>query len=314
MPTSNIDDLLMGIDDSTQVDSNGLDVYDEPQEMESDGIEYAEDVTDSSEDRRSESNTTPSDDSSEPEDTSEESESKYYDEYGNEKERMPKGMKERFDRRDKKHRMEIEQREMEIQELRAQLQSRGASSEVQKAAKDFEYNPDESGDWQQQLAKFVRQEVASMNRDAEESQVRQQEMRAQREFESKFRDGMSRFNDFSDVIEDLPFEITNPMTLATRAMEDPAAFLYAAAKRNPEELERISKIRDPYVQMTEMGRLEERMRKNKSVTSSPKPISRTVEDSNMKQNPKTGDSIEDLIAKSEAKKIAIRNSRVAGRR
>ena len=107
------------------------------------------------------------------------------------------------------------------------------------------------------------------------------------------------------------------MTLATRAMADPAAFLYAAAKRNPEELERISKLRDPYAQMTEMGKLEERMRRNKPTTNAPRPLSRTTEDVGLpepkKQN-KAEETIEDLIAKADAKKMNGMKGRPRGRR
>jgi hypothetical protein len=99
------------------------------------------------------------------------------------------------------------------------------------------------------------------------------------------------------------------MTLATRAMADPAAFLYAAAKRAPQDLERISKIRDPYAQMTEMGKLEERMRRNKPATQAPRPLGRTID--NAPENApkkKSEPTIEDLIARADAKKIARRKA------
>jgi hypothetical protein len=154
-----------------------------------------------------------------------------------------------------------------------------------------------------------------MGREQEETQVRQREAQTQQEFEGKFRDGMGKFHDFVDVIGELPFEITNPMTLATRGMADPAAFLYAASKRNPQELERISKIRDPYAQMTEIGRLEERMRKNKPTTKAPRPLDRTRENASIPAPKKKSDpSIEDLIAQSDAKKLNRIKGRQGGRR
>ena len=225
------------------------------------------------------------------------------DEYGNEKEPENEAIRERLARQARKH-------EAELNALRAQLQEQGASKQVQKAAKDFEYDPDASGDWQQQLASFVKQTVNSMTREQEESRRQEQERQSQQEFESKFRDGMGRFSDFVDVMTGLPFTVTDAMTMATRSMTDPAAFLYAAAKRNPGELERISKLRDPYAQVAEMGRLEERMRKNKASTSAPKPLGRTRDDSLSNVREKKGEpTIEDLIAKSDAKRKATIKAR-----
>ena len=63
------------------------------------------------------------------------------------------------------------------------------------------------------------------------------------------------------------------MVIATRGMQDPAAFIYAAAKTQAPELERISRIQDPISQVVELGRLEERMRKSRaSVSQAPRPI------------------------------------------
>jgi hypothetical protein len=230
------------------------------------------------------------------------------DEYGNEREPENKEIRERLARQARKHQEEIDA-------LRAQLAQQGASREVQQAAKDFEYDPDASGDWQQQLGAFIKQTVNSMTREQEEAQTRQREAQIQADFEAKFRDGMGRFDDFRDVISSLPCEISNPMTLATRAMENPAAFLYAAAKRHPQELERISKLRDPYAQMTEMGRLEERMRKNRPTTKAPRPLGRTPEDSHTatpkKKSEPNGD---DLLARADAKRLATVKTRLRGNR
>jgi hypothetical protein len=97
-------------------------------------------------------------------------------------------------------------------------------------------------------------------------------------------------------------------------MDDPAAFLYAAAKRQPKELERISKLRDPYAQMTEIGKLEERMRRNKSTTNAPRPLGRTQDDAPSKEVKKSKEpSIEDLIRQSESKKLSKMRGRAARR-
>ena len=301
MSTSSIDDLLMGSQGNSM----------QPETPESMDLEGDPNLNDGSEPEEAIYD--------EPEEKEDDNESQSYDgevsdlskhdtdEYGNESEPENKEIRERLKKQAKKFQSEID-------DLRQQLSNQGASREVQQAAKDFQYNPDESGDWQQQLASFVKQTVNNMSREQEEAQSREQEHAAQQQFEAKFRDGMGRFDDFREVINELPFQITNPMTLATRGMENPAAFLYAAAKRNPQELERISKIRDPYAQMTEMGKLEERMRKNKPTTKAPRPLSRTHEDSSLPTTKKkTEPTIEDLIAKSDSRKLANMKQR-GGRR
>jgi hypothetical protein len=220
------------------------------------------------------------------------------DEYGNEKEPENKEIRERLKKQAKRFQAEID-------DLRAQLNEQGASPAIQQAAKDFEYDPNDSDDWQKQLATFVKQTVNNMSREQENERSVQQEQEIRRQFESRFKEGMNKFDDFREVINELPFQISDAMTIATRSMDNPAAFLYAAAKRNPQDLERISKIRDPYAQMTEIGRLEERMRRNKPSTKAPRPLGRSSEDSSLPHSKKQRDStIEDLIAKADSKKLA----------
>jgi len=305
MPTSSIDDLLMGAKTPQHPETPENQYQESPeeiQELEPDTPDYGEEESQD----EPESDNEPEE--AEESDDAESKPAREYDDYGNEKEPENKEIRERLKKQARKY-------EAEIESLRSQLAQQGASQQVQQAARDFEYDPDAKGDWQQQLASFVKQTVNSMTREQEEAQVRQQDARTQYEFESKFREGMGRFNDFVDVIDSLPFQISNPMTLATRAMADPAAFLYAAAKRNPQELERISKIRDPYAQMTEMGKLEERMRRNKPTTKAPRPLSRTNEDASIPNPKKKGEpTIEELIAKADQKKLARVKGRSGGGR
>lgn len=308
MPTSSIDDLLMGGKSPQHPQTPEHEYQEGPEDVEElepeDDDGESPEYDDEPEDDHMEEQDEPEDE----EDAPEVKHKKEYDEYGNEKEPENKEIRERLKKQARKY-------EAEIESLRAQLANQGASREVQQAAKDFEYDPEAKGDWQQQLAQFVKQTVNSMTREQEEQQIRQRDHEAQQEFEGKFREGMSKFHDFVDVISDLGFQITNPMTLATRGMADPAAFLYAAAKRNPQELERISKLRDPYAQMTEMGKLEERMRKNKPTTKAPRPLDRTRENASIPApKKKTEPSIEDLIAKNDAKKLNRIKGRQGGRR
>jgi hypothetical protein len=308
MAISSIDELLMGGGGNTQ-QPDAPEYQDEPEPIEEmdDDIDADADYSDESE---SDDDDAPDDEDydDEPDEPKPKIKKKEpeLDEYGNEKENEV--IRDRLARQARKH-------EAEINELRARLAQQGASQDVQKAAESFEYDPDAKGDWQQQLASFVKQTVQSMTREQEEGKTRQQEAKAQAEFETKFRSGMDNFNDFSDVISSLPFQITDPMTLATRGMENPAAFLYAAAKRNPADLERISKIRDPYAQMTEMGKLEERMRRNKPTTKAPRPLGRLPEDATVKAPKKKVDqSGDDLLAKADAKRLATVKTRLRGNR
>ncbi len=304
MSISSIDELLMGGSSAQQPMSPEEKIQTEPEpieEMEGNDSDYG---LEAEEEHQEEVEHQEADDEVKEESPKE----RDTDEYGNEKEPENEAIRERLARQARKHQAEIDS-------LRAQLAQQGASKEVQQAAKDFEYDPDSSVDWQHQLASFVKQTVNSMTREQEEAQARNQELLAQTEFETKFREGMNRFDDFKEVISDLPCEITNPMTLATRSMDNPAAFLYAAAKRHPQELERISKIRDPYGQMMEMGKLEERMRKNKPTTKAPRPLGRSPEDATSKLKPKEKDtSGDDLLAKADSKRLSSVKQRLSKNR
>lgn len=226
------------------------------------------------------------------------------DEYGNEPEQENEVIRERLARQARKH-------EAELAALKSQL-TRQQSQQVQQAADKFEYNPDESGDWQQQLASFVKQTVQNMGTEQQRAEQQQREMQAQMDFETKFRDDVQRFPDFEQAIMGLGAEISDPMVHATRSMTNPAAFLYAAAKRAPAELQRISKLQDPYAQIAAIGALEANLRQTKPATKAPRPIGKGSEDGTMphKTQPK-GETIEDLIKASEAK---IKAKRVALRR
>src|SRR6478736_7066929 len=172
----------------------------------------------------------------------------------------------------------------------------------------FEYNENSDVPWEQQLENFVERTFQKMSqreqqqRAAEQQrEIQQKEVAEAEEFRDKFSTGMSRFSDFLEVVDSQP--ITDYMTMALRGIKDPSAFIYAASKRAPAELARISKLPDPYAQIVEMGKLEERMRKSPSSTQAPRPIDRPREDSNMKMpSAKSKETIEDLIAQSDAQK------------
>lgn len=287
MPIDNIDDLLMGVKTPQHPET--------PESAADNGDYEPEESTDleSSPELESEE---PADDAPEAIEKPTDSE----DDYGNKKQVENEAIRERLARQaesmQRKHQAEIDA-------LRAQLAAKGASNEVQQAAQEFEYDPNAAGDWQQQLATFVKQTVKAMGQEEQTIKRQEKEVALQRQFETKFHQGMSHFPDFVDVVGAAP--ITDAMTVATRGMEDPASFLYAAAKRQPQELSRIAQIDDPYTQMVEMGKLEQRMRKNKVTTNAPKPLGRTKEDGQMPHIPEKKElTIEQQIAQAEAKKRA----------
>lgn len=310
MSTSSIDDLLMGIGNSQQPATPEHKEKQEKAEIEEEETETEYDDADDSDESKDEAadDTDEPDEEEKPEKKEPETEDDEIDEYGNTKERMSKGMKDRLDRKEKQHQREIEHRDYELQQLRQQLSSQGASSQVQKAAEDFEYNPNDEGTWQQQLTDFVKHTVKNMNNDEQKKQAEVQEQIVEREFHQKFSKGMERFTDFREVVGSQP--IDDAMTRALRGMNDPSAFIYAASKRQPSELERISKLRDPYARVVEMGKLEERMRRNKPTTKAPRPLGRTREDASSKPVVKQKDSSgDDLLARADAKRLSIVKTR-----
>ncbi|MGH7249855.1 MAG: hypothetical protein ACREGC_02675 [Minisyncoccia bacterium] len=178
------------------------------------------------------------------------------------------------------------------------------AQQTQQAAQGFEYNADSQESWQQQLETFVESTVSRMGQRQQQQATQQREQQAQAEFETKFQQGMSKFADYVDTVQSQP--ITDHMVLAARSMKDPAAFFYAAAKRAPQELQRIANIRDPYAQIAEIGKLEERMKQSKPTTKAPKPVSKTQADSQVRTSTdKRQPSIEELIAKDQAKRLAL---------
>lgn len=285
--TSNIDDILMGRsadsqpaapDSTSDVDYELDEKEGESEPLASPGFEN--DYIDPEEDTESKAGA-PSDD-------------KEFDDYGNEK------PKERMytlaELNDAKNQA--------VRERLARMKATPAEAQqLQQQTQSFNADPNSSEPWQEQLESFVEQ---TFNKISERQVTRQQQEReeaAQEEFREKFTEGMGRFGDFREVVGSQPFDDT--MTYALRGMKDPAAFAYAASKRHPDELKRISGLSDPYAKIVEMGKLEERMRKASPGTKAPRPVSRTPEDSTIKIQPKEKEaSIESLIARSEAKKLA----------
>ena len=311
MPTSSIDDLLLGgkTPQHPETPENPyLDGPEEIEELDQDEPDYGDDEPEPKGKHMDEP-----DDDSDLEDEPEEDHTKDLDEYGNEKPKPRMYTEE-------EHRDLVNQA---IRERVAQFKRNNpdvpvnnqAEQQLHKNAQGFEFDPNSEQSLPQQLESFIEQTVSRMTQKEQQRQQQANEQQLHTDFEEKMINGMGRFDDFQTVVGNLPFEIDTSMIFGTRGMADPAAFLYAAAKRNPQELERISKIRDPYAKIAEMGRLEATMRRNKQTTKAPRPLSRTVEDSTAPQpKKKTEPTIEDLIAKSDARKLQRMKGRQGGRR
>jgi hypothetical protein len=277
----NIDHLLTGVKNEIQPEAPENQTDEEPvlAEAETDDYEVAE--------------LSPSEEESEKIEQTE-------DEYGN-----TKDSEKRYTETEVNERINAAVRE---RLARVERNIPAENAQIQKQTKDgFEYNENSNETWQQQLESFVEQTVSKMGQKQSEQARLAKEQQAQSEFEIKFQTGMSKFKDFIEVVQQMPF--TDAMTLATRSMKDPAAFIYAATKRAPDEIKRIAAIPDQYAQMVEMGKLEERMRKTKSTTNAPRPLSKTKEDAISKPKAEQGNSIEDQIYRSEQKKLAQLNAR-----
>jgi hypothetical protein len=217
------------------------------------------------------------------------------DDYGNQETKENEAIRERLARQARKH-------EAEVAALHARYNAE-QQQQVQKATRDFEYDENSEGDWQQQLESFVKKTVQNMGAETRQQQERQREIQAQAEFEVRFNQDAERFGDFEDTMAELKATLSPPMVYATRAMKNPAAFLYAAAKKNPAELERIASMQDPYAQVAAIGALEVSLRKQGSQTKAPKPIGRGHEDGNIpKAREAREESIEEKMHAFEAQK------------
>lgn len=194
------------------------------------------------------------------------------DEYGNPVDKPRLYTEEEVNQRIRERLSRGKYAEEQRQQPRQQQQQQYTQQQVNQAAADgFEHDPNSGDSWEQQLESFINQTIEKRVAREEESRWKQQEYDKQMAFQDKFTSGMEKYKDFREVVAGKP--ITDSMMLATRNMDNPAAFVYAASKLHPQELDRISKIADPYAQASEVGRLHERMvKERKNVTNAPKPL------------------------------------------
>jgi len=216
------------------------------------------------------------------------------DEYGNEKPKSRQYTQEEAD----EYANRIVRERLSRLERNSQPPTQQQAQQAQQAG--FEYNADSGESWQQQLAAFTEQVIIQREQRQQQEFHQAREQRERSEFQYKFQSGMSRFNDFVDVVSAQP--ITDSMTEALAGVNDPSAFIYAAAKRMPQELKRISELPNRAAQMVEMGKLEEKLKQTRPATKTPRPLGKTQEDLVIERKVKREPTVEDLIAQSNAKR------------
>jgi len=154
-------------------------------------------------------------------------------------------------------------------------------SEIKETTQDFQIDNINPEDWEAQLNNFIDKRLEASpafdkrleNKTAAEQRrkIEQEEQTIQMQFQEKFTAGVEKYDNFREVVAGKP--ITDAMMFATRGMDDPAAFIYAASKMQPKELERIANIRDPYQQAVEIGRLDSSLKKARMIANkSPRPL------------------------------------------
>ena len=151
------------------------------------------------------------------------------------------------------------------------VESQSTQQQIQKEAEGFQADPNSEEPWDVQLETFIERTLDKREKKAETKKWQEIENQRQFEFESKFTSGMNKYSDFHQVVAGKP--ITDSILIASRSLDNPAAFIYGAAKMHPQELDRIARINDPISQAAEIGRLHERMVKERKVaSSSPRPL------------------------------------------
>jgi hypothetical protein len=229
------------------------------------------------------------------------------DEYGNEKAAARTYTQ---DEADEYANRIVRERLSRLERNNAQLTPSQQQQAKQQGAQGFEYNSENPETWEQQLEQFVEKAFYKIGQREQQQSQQMKERQLQAEFEDRFYKGASKFGDFKEVITALNVDIPDTVTKATRAMKDPAAFLYAAAKRAPEELKNIARIEDPFAQVLALGKLEEKMKMTKPTTKTPRPVGRTQEDSHAPSSKsKREPTIEEMIAHSDAKRRALNEQR-----
>lgn len=181
------------------------------------------------------------------------------------------------------------------------------ATQQQKREATREIAQDEAQGWQEQLKGFVKQTFVEMNQEQQRETQQRQEQQQKAELESKILSGRGRFKDYDQRLMSAP--ITDAMLMAAGSADDPAAFLHRATEVAMDDLKRISQIQSPYKQMTEIGKLEDKLRHKKAQTKSPRPGSRVKDDDTMPLKEEKEPTPDDLIRQVESQRLKMINDR-----
>jgi hypothetical protein len=194
---------------------------------------------------------------------------------------------------------------------RNQQQAQPTQQQQQAAAQQgFQYDENSNQDWQQQLEQFTMQVIEKREQTQAaryQQAVEQEQLQA---FERKFKEGMSKYNDYHEVVG--KFDIKDDMLLATKGIKDPAALFRAAALRAPDELAAISKMETKEERAFAMGQLDAKLKKQSvKVSSAPKPIQPTKADTTNAYTPKQVQSneLDDLLVQDKNNRLAQLSTR-----
>lgn len=194
--------------------------------------------------------------------------------------------------------------EEEVNELMRQRFNRNKREEAtREQPKETQIQTQEGEEnWESQLEGFVENTVRKLTL-KEQQKIREEKERDSLDrLQVNIHTSMSKYKDFKDVVSKVP--MSDYMVKATKSFKDPGAFIYAASKTQSKELERISRLDDPLDQAAEIGKLEERMRKIRQGSNSPKPVSQVSGDVTNRENVRG--NIDDLIRKDAMKKLSNR--------
>jgi len=164
------------------------------------------------------------------------------------------------------------------------------------------YEEPEESDWERELESLVDRRLEMIEQRKLEAQWKEQAAQEQNTFEQKFSTSMSKYNDFEETVAPLAGHLNPTMAQALKGMDNPAAFIYNAAKKHKDEIIRISSMNNPYQQVIALGALEASMKKKKIASSAPAPVNRDKGDYSPAQSAKVKNSIDHAIAQEENRK------------
>lgn len=196
--------------------------------------------------------------------------------------------------------------EEEVNELIRQRFNRTKKEEELKQVQQPQQKQNELSDnenWETQLEGFVENTFKKLTVREHQKIKEAKESEAIERLQQNIHNSMNKYKDFREVVGQVP--MSDYMVKATKSFKDPGAFIYAASKTQRKELERIAQLDDALDQAAEIGKLEERMRKIRSGTNSPRPVSGVKGDIENKSYVRQ--SVDDLVRKDALKKLSRRN-------